>query len=192
MPPKKGRRKTNVLEQVSKEIKTAIVNAEDKYGSPTNLKVTELPTIKGRTQSGSTQSFVIVDPHTQCIPYFVCKKCAVVMGPITCHRKCFLKTCKGDDSKKIKKRYTRAVQRLSKIKKKKDTDDMQHDKDEGDKNPSIGDRVSVQFEEDKWYDGTIGKMNRKTFRVDFDDGEQKLIDIDAKQDESWKIISDKD
>ena len=191
MTPKTVRRKTEVLEQVSKEIKTAIVKDVEKYGLPTDLKVTVLPTLCGSTLSGKKQSFLIVDPD-QCLPYFVCKKCAVPMGPITCHRKCFLKTCKGDDSKKIKKRYTRAVQRLSKINKKKDTDDMQHDKDEGDKNPSIGDRVSVQFEEDKWYDGTIGKMNRKTFRVDFDDGEQKLIDIDAKQDESWKIISDKD
>ena len=36
---KKDRRKTNVLEQVSKETKTAIVNDENKYGSPTNLKI---------------------------------------------------------------------------------------------------------------------------------------------------------
>ena len=101
-----------------------------------------------------------------------------------------MKKCRGDDDKKIKKRYTRAVQRLSKIKKKKDTDDMQHDKDEGDKKPSKGDRVSVQFE-DKWYDGKIDKVNKKTFWVDFDNGDRELIDIDAKQDESWKIISDK-
>ena len=220
MPPKKGRRKTNVLEQVSKEIKTAIVNAEDKYGSPTNLKVTELPTIKGRTQSGSTQSFVIVDPDTQCIPYFVCKKCAVVMGPITCHRKCFLNGCEGDDQKKIKKRYRRAVQRLTKIKEKEvpgksngdaidkpakkacgsktNTNDIKNDKDDtsgghatrkrkGEK-PSKGDRVSIQFDNDNWYTGTVDKVNRKTFYVNFDDGSREKIDIEPKQDEDWKFI----
>ena len=187
MPPKKVRQKTKVLKQVSKEIKTAIFNDVEKYGSPTSLKATILPTLGRSTPEGKTQSFIIVDP-TQCLPYFVCKTCAVPMGPITCHRKCFLNKCQKEDDQKIKKRYTRAVQRLSKIEKKKDTEGKPHGKDEVEL--SKGMRVTVQYDTG-WFEGEIKMVNKLSFRVKFDDGNKAKIMKHPKQGEGWKIIQDK-
>ena len=183
MTKKKARNKTDVLAEVSKEIKTEIVNNADKYGLPTDLKVTALPTLDGKTDSGKKQSFLIVDPD-ECLPYFVCKKCAVPMGPITCHRKCFLQKCKGEDSTIIKKRYTRAVQRLNKIKKIKDDDNL-HDKDPKLKKEQ---RVEVQFEGNKWFPGKIVRVFKHQFRVEFDDGDEQTIKINSKEDEGWRYI----
>ena len=49
--------------------------------------------------------------------------------------------------------------------------------------PSKGDRVSVQFDDNNWYSGTVDKVNKKTFHVNFDDGTRHKIDIEPKQDE---------
>ena len=182
MPKIKTRKKTDVLKEVSKEIKTEIMNNEEKYGSPTNLKVTVLPRLQHLTDSGKKQPFIIVDP-SQCVPYFVCQRCAVPMGPITAHNKCFLQECKVEDSKKILKRYKRAVQRLNKSKKSKIDDDL-HDLDP---KPKKGQRVSVQYG-DEWFEGIVFSVHPKRFRVHFDNDDNELIMIKKKEDEQWKYI----